>query len=138
MWNGTDNLLVIKPYKDEHVDDCLDATLLEVHTYINEMLQYSRGSSNISVPDYLRRFKFASTSDKQSAAICAELEAKFRREFEIVSTAGIALKLPCSLEAWERAIAHTVAEQMGLKHASDGVGAQRQLCISPADAVGQD
>ena len=32
MWNGTDNLLVIKPYKDEHVDDCLDATLLEVHT----------------------------------------------------------------------------------------------------------
>ena len=38
MWIGTDNLLVIKLYKDEHVDDCLDATLLEVHTYINEYM----------------------------------------------------------------------------------------------------
>ena len=34
----TDNLLVIKPYEDEHVDDCLYATLLEVHTYINEYM----------------------------------------------------------------------------------------------------
>ena len=62
-----------------------------------------------------------------------QLKAKFQKQFEPLTTKVGSLMLPKSLTSYERAMAHEVATQLGLKHESVGEGTDRQLRVWSGD-----
>ena len=117
-------ILQVYPYGS---DDPEDTELQELMEYLESFLeQPSR-----------RRDPFTSTLLRNWREEERRLEVfkdGLRQQFQSVLQARGAMGLPASLDARQRAAAHTVAEEAGLHHQSVGEGDERFIRVWFADA----